>query len=305
MGSTWVLNACPNLYQTVVTDWIASEPCVTILFNSRASRVDTEDGSVTSVEITSADQVLKMEPRALIDATGTAEVVRLVDPSLVHDDPDRSAGGLIVRLRGVAPGATAFPSGLAIVRTLRAAVVTGDLPGGCNNAWVDSGVHEDEVYLKLAVPILVEGPQRLPRHETTASAKIAATAAVAFLKQFPGFAKARVDRIGAPGVRDGGRVCGEYTLTASDVRECRTFRDVACRCCWPIEYWDPDKGVALEYLPRGFYYEIPLRALRVRGFSNFWGVGKCLSADRLAHASARIAGSCWSMGEAAARAAVS
>ena len=43
--------------------------------------------------------------------------------------------------------------------------------------------------------------------------------------------------------------------------------------------------------------------LRVRGYENLWAAGKCLSADALAHASARVAGTCWAMGEAAGKAA--
>jgi hypothetical protein len=105
------------------------------------------------------------------------------------------------------------------------------------------------------------------------------------------------------GIRDGGRVRGQYCLTGDDVRQMRKFDDPACRACWPIEYWDPEQGVALEYLPAGDYYEIPLRSLRVEGLTNLWAAGKCLSADRYAHASARAAGTCWAMGEAAGRAA--
>jgi hypothetical protein len=41
----------------------------------------------------------------------------------------------------------------------------------------------------------------------------------------------------------------------------------------------------------------------VQGLRNVWAAGKCLSADRFAHASARIAGTCWSMGEAVGEAA--
>jgi hypothetical protein len=56
--------------------------------------------------------------------------------------------------------------------------------------------------------------------------------------------------------------------------------------------------VSLDYLPDGTFYEIPLGALRVRGLANLWAAGKCLSADIHAQASARVAGCCWSMGEA-------
>jgi hypothetical protein len=46
-----------------------------------------------------------------------------------------------------------------------------------------------------------------------------------------------------------------------------------------------------------------MSALRLAGIENFWAVGKCLSADRYAHASARVVGACWAMGEAAGKAA--
>ena len=106
-------------------------------------------------------------------------------------------------------------------------------------------------------------------------------------------------------MRDGGRVRGEYCLTETDVRQGRKFSDAACRCAWPIEYWDPEQGVSMQYLPDNTYYEIPLRALKVSGWANLWTAGKCLSADRLAQASARVAGTCWAMGEAVGRAAAS
>src|SRR5207249_11898371 len=112
-----------------------------------------------------------------------------------------------------------------------------------------------------------------------------------------------VSRPGEVGIRDGGRVRGEYCLSAADVRQGRKFADAACRCDWPIEYWDPDEGVSLEYLPDNSYYEIPLRSLKVQGLHNVWVAGKCLSADRAAQASARVVGSCWAMGETAGEAA--
>jgi len=126
---------------------------------------------------------------------------------------------------------------------------------------------------------------------------------VDFLKRLPGFAQAHVTQTGGLGVRDGGRIRGEYTLTRSDVQKRRRFPDAACRGCWPIEYWDPDHGLSLEYLAPGSFYEIPLRSLTLSGLDNVWAAGKCLSADGHAQASARVVGTCWAMGEAAGQAA--
>jgi hypothetical protein len=230
-------------------------------------------------------------------------VVRLIDPALLQEDPRRAAGGLIFTLRGVAPGTLAFPKGLGVVRALRGAAAEGRLSPDCGKAWVDAGVAEDEVYVKLLVPLPADWRDREEHGAITHQALGTQAALISFLKGLPGFAGATVSRTGCLGVRDGGRVRGEYCLSGADVRQARKFEDAACRCCWPVEYWDPDQGVSLEYLPDNDYYEIPLRSLKVQGLRNVWAAGKCLSADRHAQASARVVGCCWSMGEAAGRAA--
>jgi hypothetical protein len=231
-----------------------------------------------------------MNPRTVVDATGTAEIVRLLDPSLVEGDGPHSASGWIFRLSNVAKGALDFPKGVGLVRDLRAAAAAGRLPPLASHAWLDEGIAEDEVFVKLMVP-----PDGI---------SIAAQdAIVAFLRHLPEFARATVTQTGSLGVRDGGRIRGRYTLTAGDVRQGRKFADAACRCAWPIEYWDAERGVSVEYLPPGAAYEIPLRALQVADLGNFWVAGKCLSADRWAHASARVAGTCWAMGQAVGQAA--
>jgi hypothetical protein len=232
-------------------------------------------------------------------------VVRQLRPDLVEDDPRRAAGGLMVRLRGVDAAAIAFPRGLAAVRALRDAAAARHLPSDCAKAWVDQGVLSDEAYVKLMVALPSGRPCDELGPELRRQMEATATAVFALLREVPGFEQATVDRVGAIGVRDGGRIRGAYCLTESDVREGRKFDDGACRCAWPIEFWDADKGVALEYLPPGAFYEIPLRALKVQGFSNLFAAGKCLSADRRAQASARVAGTCWAMGEAVGKAAAS
>jgi hypothetical protein len=237
-----------------------------------------------------------MQPQSVIDATGTAEIVRQLDPSLVQGTGPTAAGGLIIRLRGAADGALAFPARAAIVKSLRDAVIDGKLPHDCAKAWLDSGVYPDEVYLKLFVPLSSDWRSR--RDEILCTARRSGEAVVEFLKRRREFSQLRIDRIGSIGVREGGRIRGEYCLTGDDVRQGRKFSDAACRCVWPIEFWDPQHGVALEYQSPGSWYEIPFRALKVDEFENVWAIGKCLSADPYAQASARIAGCCWAMGQA-------
>jgi hypothetical protein len=305
MGRVCVLNTCPNLYRQVVEEWIAEEPGIAVLRHCQVRRVVSEGGRVNRLEIAGRGLDLTLRPQAVVDTTGTAEIVRLIDPRLLHDGTARSAAGLIFRMRGVVPGSLGFPRGVMLVQTLRAASAEGKLPPTCDKAWIDTGLDDDEAFVKLFVPLPPDWHTRERRCEITRQARRVQSEVVRFLAQLPPFAQARVVQSGRLGIRDGGRVRGEYCLSGDDVRQLRKFEDAACRGCWPIEYWDPERGVTLEYLPEGDYYEIPLRSLKVQGLANVWTAGKCLSADPHAHASARVVGTCWAMGEAVGKAALS
>jgi hypothetical protein len=302
IGRTWVLSVDPQVYRSMAERWVESEPRITVLSSARVYHVICEADRVAWIEAAGPDCSFRFPTRAVVDATGTGEVVRLIDPGLIQEDGSQAAG-LIFTLRGIEPNTMAFPKGLGIIRALQSAVADGTLPADCGKTWLDSGLNEDEVYVKLLVRLPADWRDPNGQAPVLRQALSAQTAVVSFLQRLPGFVGCRVTQTGEIGIREGGRVRGEYCLREADVRQSRKFADAACRCCWPIEYWDPDQGVSLEYLPDNDYYEIPLRALRVQGLQNVWIAGKCLSAERYAQASARVVGSCWAMGEAAGRAA--
>jgi hypothetical protein len=296
MGRTWVLNVNPEGYQFVLGRWLAAERRVTLIRQAHIVALKMRGGSVIEIQVDWPGNSACIHPQVVVDATGTAEVVARIDQSLLHRAAPTAAGGLIIRLRGVAQNALKFPNNLAMVKLLRTAVQEGELPQECANAWLDSGVYDDEAYLKMAVRLPEDWKAR--KKLIVDTAKLSGACLVAFLKRRAEFNGAWVDRIGSLGVREGGRIRGEYCLTREDVQVGRRFYDAACRCSWPIEFWHPEQGVSLEYLSPGSWYEIPFRALKVDGLENVWAVGKCLSADAYAQASARIAGCCWAMGQA-------
>jgi hypothetical protein len=303
MGRVFVQSVCPNSYRRVVTQWIGHSPRIAVCCGTRAVGVRRAQGRIVELTAHGPAGTFTLRLRAVIDATGTAEIVRLIDPALVIDDERRAAGGWIFRLRGIEPGSLEFPRGLAVVRHLRQAAAAGRLPPDCAKTWVDVGHYEDEAFVKLFVPLAGRWREREARGEVSAAARAAQDAVVAELRQLPGMSRAEVTQSGSLGVRDGGRIRGLYSLSVEDVRAGRRFADAVACCAWPIEYWDPQQGVSIEYLPDGTTYDIPMRSLRLSGLENFWAAGKCLSADRRAHASARVVGACWAMGQSVGQAA--
>lgn len=294
IGRLWVLNASPEVYRSVVEDWIAAEAGVTFLPGCEAIAVEGEKEQSAFVVCRRGGKQLRLDADAFIDCTGVAELVRLFDPRLVEGDETDMLAGLILRISNVSPGAIQFPAGLSLKRAIANAALVGELPESCATGWFDTGVEHDEAYLKLSVSS-VPSPEEMDG---------IVNRLMRFLTRMPGFEHAKLDAKGDVAPRGGRRALGEYRLTAADIRVLRRFPDVACRCAWPIEYWDPQLGVRMEYLRGNGYYEIPIGSLKVAGLANVWAAGKCLSAEPLAQASARVAGCCWATGEAAAVAAV-
>src|SRR5262249_31480852 len=153
LGRAWGLNVCPTLYRAGLERWLAAQPRLTLLTRARVTRAVARGPTITERQVARPGAQLRRRAGTVIDATGTAEVVRLLDPCLLQGQAPTAAGGLILRLDGVAPGALAFPRGAALVGALRTAVQEGALPPECGKAWLDSGLADDEGYLKLFVPL--------------------------------------------------------------------------------------------------------------------------------------------------------
>ncbi|MEB4592750.1 FAD-dependent oxidoreductase [Candidatus Thiothrix sp. Deng01] len=287
IGKTWVLDVDPAIYTQVVTGWVAETPAIKVFYQANINSISIADGCITQASIRHHEGAVTLHPHALLDATGNADIVRRIDPSLVSEG--LALAGYILQIRGVAPNALQFPQSIALLREIRKAAAAGQLPEACATVWLDTGVYPDEIYAKFNLSASSWQPGQMQQ---------AAAQLLAFLHTFPAFASAAIHAHGQLGIRDGGRIQGEYCLTEADVVTGRQFADAACQAAWPIEHWHPDKGVTLEYLPAGQSYAIPLRCLQVAGFRNLWAAGKCLSAEPRAQASARVVGTCWAMGEA-------
>jgi hypothetical protein len=120
-----------------------------------------------------------------------------------------------------------------------------------------------------------------------------------FRECVPGFERARINVTAcAVAVRETRLIDGEYHLTGSDVLNGRKFSDGIAYSAWPVEKMEGD-GVELRWLADGAWYEIPYRCLVPRGLEACLVAGRCLSAERVAHASARTWAVCLDMGEAA------
>jgi hypothetical protein len=304
IGKTWVLDVHVDNYQALVKCWLDEIPNIKVVTDVENIWSVVQGVRVEALGYKHNGATVSLQTHAVIDTSGVAEVIGGIDPSLLLTDGGHPLAGFIFRLQGVEPGAVSFPRNAGLLSRIRAAVEQSLLPPECQTVWLDKGLDDDEVYAKFSVPLPDDWRNERVVSALTSHMQGVAQSLLTFLNGLPAFRDARVLQSGEIGIREGGRFVGDYVLTAEDVTSMRKFENGGVRAAWPVEYWDPARGVQLTYLAAGDYYEIPLGAMKVKHYQNLWGAGKCLSAEPQAQASARVVGTCWAMGEAVGRAAI-
>lgn len=119
-------------------------------------------------------------------------------------------------------------------------------------------------------------------------------------KRIPGFEKAHFSGLAhRVGIRETRRIVGDYVLTGDDVLNARKREDGIGKGAHHIDiHQDGIKQVRIP-VRHGGSYDMPYDMLVARGVKNVYAAGRCMSADREAHGSARVMGPCMAQGEAA------
>lgn len=105
------------------------------------------------------------------------------------------------------------------------------------------------------------------------------------------------------GIREGGRILGDYILMVDDLRQGRRFDDAIAVGRFYLDGHSPDDDKRTYILPKDSLkvppYHIPLACLIAKEGENLLMAGRCLSADQLALSSARVMTTCAMTGQAA------
>lgn len=102
------------------------------------------------------------------------------------------------------------------------------------------------------------------------------------------------------GLRETRRIIGDYVMTREDILMGRKFPDsIGCSTSW-IDVHNPDgEGVLHELVVPNDWFEIPLRAITVKGFNNLLVAGRCMSVTHEAQGSIREIPTCILTGQGA------
>ena len=124
-----------------------------------------------------------------------------------------------------------------------------------------------------------------------------------YKKYFRGFENAYISEI-APmvGIRESRNIKTECVLTAVDLLSRKKFDDFFCQSNYPVDIHGKKlrcEDIATPVDDGKPWYELPYRALVVKGIDNLYITGRCMGAEFLAQSSLRTQHTCRSSGEAA------
>lgn len=98
-----------------------------------------------------------------------------------------------------------------------------------------------------------------------------------------------------PGVRESRRIKGEYTVTKDDLINGKKHADSMCTVAFHVDIHNEEGfstgGICSKE------YDIPLGAMKSAEIKNLYMAGRCISGDFYAHASYRVTGNTFTMGE--------
>ncbi len=125
-----------------------------------------------------------------------------------------------------------------------------------------------------------------------------------FKELLPGFANASISSIMfKTGIRESGRIDGDYTLTQDDVLNARRFDDAIAQGSHHVDIHGSGTNQVRIPIRGGIAYDIPYRSLLPKGLSNVIAAGRCIASDRGANGTVRVMGTCLATGQAAGKAA--
>jgi hypothetical protein len=294
----------------LVTDEIAAEAGISVVFHAFASAVHCEGGKILSVILETKGGRKAILPKVVIDCTGDGDIAALAGcPYELGDGGITQFGSSMFRLAGVDVEGSRDISRDGLRDILQQAIEAGyDLPRTAVAMYVhpiEGVVHLNATRIARpdGQPFNLIDPLELSAAEVEGRRQAYLYEEV-FRRFVPGFANARIVDLGAQvGARESRLVRCDQVLTKDHIQACAKPVDrIACNS-WPIEVHAQGTRTVWEYMPDGEYYGIPYGCLTPLGVENLWVAGRNISATHEAQASARVSSPCYALGQAAGLAA--
>lgn len=285
----------------VVFENFLKDSKVEVRLGTTLQKVYIEEKRITKLEIEQQGKLSVVETQAVIDCSGTAVVSRLAGLETIRENSYQAAAQ-IFRLAGVESD-NEFSLNMAIGRAVLRLHQKKNWPASYKALGVVPGsLRNNKADLKLTLPETITDNQ----NEIDALYGIARRRVeelfLILRQEIVSLQNSSLETIfPQPGIRVLQRSKGKYVLTEDDVLTCRRFKDGVANGTWPIEAWNTDGKLSMNYFEPDKAYSIPADCLMAAEINNLFFGGKNISATSQAIASARVMGTGLQTGYAAGR----
>ena len=314
-GKTFTRVHDPIMWRETADDMLARHN-VTVLFHSVATRVLTDGGErVEGVDLWTKQGPVRLKAPITIDASGDADLTAMAGfPSVIGDNGRVQNPTMIFRLMGVDVARFRAAHGDDTIMPPEVSAMIAEANKGNDyklpraKIWMFETTRPNELLCNCTRIIGADGRELNPLYWRDFSEaeiegrKQAREYARFFRDRLPGCENSFVNDMAVQvGVRQTRQIAGVARLRNSDVVEGSKFADGIARSPWPIELHAGTKP-RVEWLLNDVY-EVPYDCFVPERGEGLLAVGRCLSAEHEAVASARVTAQCFGYGHAIGHAA--
>jgi hypothetical protein len=272
---------------------------VKLYFNSVLEHVTVEHGKIISASVIAAGNPITIHLHSLVDCSGDSIISQAANLPLIKSEHYQAAAQVFT-MQGIDEPDEA-KLGMIMMKALRAAIDKDILADFYDRVYIVQGsLKNNYVTLKIGIPLAVTYAPGNQEELRTVALSFVENLSQFLINHVAAFKNAHIQHI-APevGIRTGQRSTGNYMLTEDDVLTCRKFDDAVANCSWPVEIWEQNRRVRMQYFDLDNYYQVPAGCLQSNSIKNLFMAGRNISATDNAIASARVMGICLQTGYAA------
>ena len=275
---------------TCILDEMCTEAGVELLFHSMIASVE-ENGEGVSATVTTKDGPISVRAKALIDATGDADAIRLAGYGYRISEITQPAT-LFNDLTGYDPSVIDEVKFRAYIKKCyEDGLIT---PEDTQGQDIYRRLQRKRIHMHISAQDAhtSEGKTALEINARRTLMRI-----LNCLSKFEGLENIRVARFGQEcGVRETVRIVGEKEITANDYLAARVEEDSVCHAFYPI---DLHRSVDIKqvFLEDGKVPCVCYGSLVPKGAKHLLVAGRCLSSDTDANSALRVQATCMATGQ--------
>jgi len=295
-------------------DDVVAESGAEVLFFTRAVSALKERDTITHIIIHNKSGFQAVAAKAVIDATGDADVAALCGcPTVLGREEDRLMTPVTLQMHMDHVDAAALKAyadarsenGYRWLDEIQALMKQGEWPFSYNRLISVQLTEADTFMVNTSRMTGYDGTDGASISKAMAQGRRESLQLCAILrKHFPGFENARIKTV-APllGVRETRRIVGDFQLTVEDVVQGRDFEDTIGFSAYGWDLPDPKRPshqpMNERKLVKPPLTPIPYRMMLPQGVANLICPGRAVSCERDVLGPLRVMAPCMAMGEAA------